>query len=281
MSIQGHTEHSDAILDLIERSLSGKNDDYRSLHDLLMVRLVVVPIMSLDSEWEGDCLYLENPYSGDVVKIPVGMDEKGMVVPLFSSRGVCLSWLNQAGLKADGIPIYAADVAFVLEDSARIVLNPGDNTAIMLERSFLARPGRELLGVEQSLYGEFRVGTKHLVVETPPAEIPKVDETQSQAQDLGTKDSAPKEVPLVIETNTAPNAPMRMIVPESVVAVSVQADPVEPAIETPAPPKTKARIGIDDIDFRTPENRPNTGLNSRTRQGTFTKILDALKSYRS
>lgn len=265
MSFQGHTEQADAIISLIERALNGDPDEYRSLHDLLMVRLVVVPIMSLDYEWEGDSLYLENPYSGNVVKIPVGMDEKGMVVPLFSSRGVCLSWLSQAGLKADGIPIYAADVAHVLEDSARIVLNPGDNTAIMLERNYLARPGRDLLGVEQSLYGHFRVGTKPLAAEEPVLETPIEVEGQRS------------ESALAIESDTNPEAPLRMIVPESVAAVIPPPEPIAP----PTPPKPKARIGIDDIDFRTPENRANTGGNTRLRQGTFTKILDALKSYRT
>ena len=236
MTVGSQESQTDKLRALIAGALSGKTNDYRSVHMLLQDRLVVMPILPFSSLWASDVLFVTHPYSEAQVKLPLGADEQGRVAPIFTTRSGCLEWVSSFDDSGESIPVYLADFSKILWKNIRIVLDPGTDSAIMLDRSYIVQTGQTMIGVEQGLYSEF-------TSEPDPSDVSKMA-------------SLTKSEP---------------IVPESRI------------ISAPPIPDPIAAAG--GIDFRTPEFKAEMAAAAaaapkRERQGTFTKILDALKAYR-
>lgn len=240
MAVGNQELPTDKLNALIAGALAGKMNDYRSVHMLLLDRLVVMPVLPSSSMWDSDVMFISHPYTEGQAKIPVGRDEQGLVVPIFTQRSTCLEWLVNLGETGDAVPVYLADFSRAIWKSIRIVLNPGAQNSLMLDRSYVIQAGDKMLGVEQGLYSEF-------YAEPDPNEISKMASLTESERVLTTEEKA------------------RLL------------EPLKP------PPDPIAEAG--GIDFRTPEFKAEMAAAAaeapkRARQGTFTKILDALKAYR-
>lgn len=237
MTVGSQESQTDKLRTLIAGALAGKMNDYRSIHMLLQDRLVVMPILPSSSLWESDVLFLTHPYSEAQVKLPLGSDEHGKVAPIFTTRSGCLEWISNFDDSGESIPVYIADFSKILWKNIRIVLDPGSDQAIMLDRSYIVQTGQSMLGVEQGLYSEF-------TSEPDPSDVSKMA-------------SLTESEPVLKED--------------------------APTMHMPPIPDPIAAAG--GIDFRTPEFKAEMAAAAaaapkRERQGTFTKILDALKAYR-
>lgn len=237
MTVGSQESQTDKLKTLIAGALAGKVNDYRSVHMLIQDRLVVMPILPFSSLWESDVLFLTHPYSEAQVKLPLGSDEQGKVAPIFTTRSGCLEWISSFDDSGESIPVYIADFSKILWKNIRIVLDPGTENALMLDRSYIVQTGPYMIGVEQGLYSEF-------TAETDPSDVSKM-------------------------ASLATSEPVESL--------------EKPLIHIPPIPDPIAAAG--GIDFRTPEFKAEMAAAAaaspkRERQGTFTKILDALKAYR-
>jgi len=219
----------------IMAALGGSVEDYRTVHKILLDKLVVLPLLGASAPWEGESILMVNPYSEVQSKLLLGADEEGKVAPVFTSRSACQEWLVGCGQKGEAIPMYLTDFSKVLWRKVRVVLNPGLDTAIMLDRCFIPDPGDVMRGVKEGLYPPFSV-------ERDPDPGEPIKHVSLDKPDLKKEEKV--SVPVV-----------------------------QPAMEQLAQGA--------GIDFRTPEFRAQMAAEPRReRQGTFSKILDALKAYR-
>lgn len=220
----------------IMAALNGSTDDYRLIHKILLDKLVVLPLLGASAPWDGESILMVNPYSEAQSKLLLGADEAGKVAPVFTSRVACQEWLNGCGQKGEAIPMYLTDFSKVLWRKVRIVLNPGLDTAIMLDRCFIPDPGAVMRGVKEGLYQPFSV-----------------------------------------ERDPDPGEPIKYI-PVEAPEPKKEDKVTVPVVQMPIMEQLAQGGGID---FRTPEFRAQMAAEPRReRQGTFSKILDALKAYR-
>ncbi len=240
MAVGNQEPQTDKLNGLIAGALAGRMNDYRSVHMLLLDRLVVVPILPASSLWDSDVMFISHPYTESQAKIPMGKDEQGLVIPIFTQRSACVDWLSGLGESGDAVPVYLADFSKAIWKSIRIVLNPGKENSLMLDRSYIIQSGEQMIGVEQGLYSDF-------YAEPDPNEVSKIS-------------ALTKAEPVITPPGSA-------------------------FISTPPKPLPDPIAEAGGIDFRTPEFKAEMAAAAaeapkRARQGTFTKILDALKAYR-
>ncbi len=274
--IEVSEERENPIDNLIDVALSGNEGAYRQLHLGLARKLVMVPIIRLDSSFLGAGTVFFDPYADGICSIYIKeIDQKG-VLPFFTSRHIFAEWAAQSGNPIEGIPLFAADVVRIVPDAAAIILNYGTNRAIELDKEILISLSKGLwLGSEAGLYRELSLVSSSEEEDL----VSKVVMSQSGSSERNPQAPAKLEGLPRVRKHTEND----LLIPGSVNQAA------GPAISVPSGQKIKARIGIDEINFKKSEpveeklpesSTTPSGRYQRQRQGTFTKVLDVLRQFR-
>jgi len=307
--------NSDPLIDIISQAKKTNPEAASQLYGLLAMRFVLVPMVLLEGEPQEGSLLIQNPYSEAPARLPVFEDPNGYFIPVFSSRSIFDEWLLKSNVKVEGVPLYIPDLSLVLPDDIDLALNLGSESEFPLNRTEIDKRASGCKGAEQELYKEITflsvIEAKELLesraaaaAEEAAAEAEEdILETQIEESEFEESerlvDSIEEVPPQVL--NPSFSELKELLTPQVAPVVAPEKTEEDlPKVLESAPPmplveknlvadedvlvtKTHTRFGIDEINFKLADvpTDENPGFRSgRPRQGTFTKILGALKTYR-